>query len=148
MSAPDPTPVTHRTGPLFWITAVAGWAIIGYGGRGLFQHHVDTRPANLARFVVSGLVLHDLIFAPLVLAAGVAVARTVPGRYRAQVQAAIFISGCLALFSYPLVRGYGHAAHNPSSLPHNYAANLALLLGLVWAAATVVVLVRLRRRDH
>lgn len=148
MSASEPTPAAHRAGPLFWITAGAGWAVIAFGVRGLFHHHIDTRPANLARFVVSGLVLHDLIFAPLVLAAGVVVARTVPGRVRAPVQAALFISGSLALFSYPLVRGYGHAVHNPSSLPHDYAANLALVLGLVWAGATVAVLLRLRRRDH
>jgi len=136
----------HRAGRLFWITAVAGWAVIGYGMRGLFHHQVDTRPANLARFVVTGIVLHDLIFAPLVLAVGVLIARAIPGRARTPVQAALFVSGCVALFSYPLVRGYGHAAHNPSSLPHNYTANLAVVLGLVWAIATAFVLLRLRRR--
>jgi hypothetical protein len=136
---------THG-GARFWITAVAGWAVIGYGLRGLLHHHIDTRPANLATFVVGGALFHDLIFAPAVLGLGVMIARAVPGRIRAIVQAALIVSGCLALFSYPLVRDYAHVLHNPSSLPHNYAANLALVLGLVWALATVVALLQLRRR--
>ena len=37
----------EKRGPLFWISAAVGWGIIAYGLRGLFHHHVDTRPANL-----------------------------------------------------------------------------------------------------
>jgi hypothetical protein len=128
---------THGGGLRFWLTAAIGWAIIAYGLRGMFHHHIDTRPSNLARFAVGGALIHDLIFAPVVLVAGVLVARVVKGRYRAIVQAALFVSGCLGLFSYPLVRGFGHATHNPSSEPHNYTANLAVVLGIVWGVATM-----------
>ena len=134
----------HRAGPLFWTSAVTGWAVIGFGLRGIFQHSLDTRPANLARFVVGGALLHDLIVAPLVVLAGVLVARSVPGRARSVVQAALAVSGIVALFSYPLVRAYGLAAHNPTSLPHNYLANLLVVLGVVWAIAALVIVLRLR----
>jgi hypothetical protein len=135
----------HRAGPLFWISAAAGWAVIGWGLRGIFVHSVDTRPANLAKFVVAGALLHDLLIAPLVIGAGLLVVRAVPGRARAIVQGALAVSGIVALFSYPLVRAYGLAAHNPTSLPHNYTANLLVVLGLVWAVAAGLVIVRLRR---
>jgi hypothetical protein len=128
---------TDRGGLRFWLTAAVGWAIIAYGLRGMFHHHIDTRPSDLARFAVGGAIIHDLIFAPGVLLIGLLVARVVTGRSRAIVQAALFASGCLALFSYPVVRGFGHAAHNPSSLPHNYTANLAIVLGVVWGVATI-----------
>ncbi len=128
----------------FWLTAAIGWAIIAYGLRGMFHHRIDTRPANLARFAVGGALLHDLIFAPVVLVAGLLIARAVTGRSRAIVQAALIVSGCLALFSYPVVRGFGHAAHNPSSLPHNYTANLAIVIGVVWGIATICAVVVLR----
>ncbi len=142
----QPTPdEDHRAGPLFWISAGVGWAVIAWGLRGVFQHSLDTRPANLARFVVGGALLHDLIVAPLVIVAGVLVARAVPGRARAVVQGALAVSGMVALFSYPLVRAYGLAANNPTSLPHNYGLNLVVVLGLVWAAAGAAVLVRLKR---
>ena len=141
------TPAAHRRGPLFWLSAALGWAIIGYGVRGLLHHHVDTRPSNLATFVVAGALLHDLVVAPILVVAGVVVSRCVPARARAVVQAALIISGCVALFSYPLVRGYAHRLHNPSSLPHNYTANLLLVLAIVWTVAAAILVIRLRRRE-
>ncbi len=135
----------RRAGPLFWISAAAGWAVIGFGLRGIFQKSLDTRPGNLARFVVGGALLHDLLVAPLVILLGVLLARAVPGRARAIVQAALAVSGIVALFSYPLVRAYGLAANNPTSLPHNYTANLLVVLGVVWAIAAGLVIARLRK---
>ena len=134
----------HRAGPLFWASAAAGWGVIAFGLWGIVSNSLDTRPANLARFVVGGALLHDLIVAPLVILLGVVVAKAVPGRARAIVQAALVISGTVALFSYPLVRAYGLAANNPTSLPHNYALNLTIVLGLVWAVAAALVFRKLR----
>lgn len=134
----------HRPGPLFWISAAAGWGVIGFGVWGILSNGLDTRPANLARFVVGGALLHDLVVAPLVILLGVLFARAVPGRARGTVQAALVISGIVALFSYPLVRAYGLAANNPTSLPHNYALNLTIVLGVVWAVAALVVVRRMR----
>jgi hypothetical protein len=127
-------------GPRFWITAAVGWAGIAWGVVGIFSHSLDTRPANLARFVVGGVLLHDLLVAPVAILAGVLVARRVPARARGPVQAALAISAIVALFAYPLVRAYGLAANNPTSLPHNYGRNLLVVLGLVWLAAGVAIL--------
>jgi hypothetical protein len=71
----------------------------------------------------------------------------VPGRVRAVVEAALIVSGGLAVFSYPLVRGYAHRLHNPSSLPHNYAANLVLVPAIVWTVAAAILVIRLRRPE-
>lgn len=138
--------MTRKVGIGFWASAVAGWAVIGIGLRGVFAHALDTRPSNLAQFAVGGALIHDLLVAPLVIAAGVLVARTVRPRARAAVQAALTVTAIVALFSYPLVRGFGRAAHNPSSLPRNYAVNLATVIGVIWAVAAVAVLARLRTR--
>lgn len=140
-----PQPSDHRAGPAFWVSAAIGWIVIGVGLRGIFVHSLDTRPANLARFVVGGALLHDLIIAPLVILAGVALIRFVPGRARSIVQAALVVTGVLAVFSYPMVRAYGLAANNPTSLPHNYALNLLVVLGVVWTVAAAALVVRLRR---
>lgn len=130
------TAEAHRAGPLFWISAAAGWAVmLGVGLRGIFAHRIDTRPANLAHFVVAGALLHDLIVAPVVIVLGVLLVRIVPGRARSSVQAALVVSAIVALFSYPLVRAYGLATHNPTSEPHNYARNLLIVLAAVWIVA-------------
>jgi len=134
-----------KAGRLFWVSAAVGWGVIAWGVVGIFSNSVDTRPANLARFVVGGALLHDLVVAPLAILVGVAVARTVPGRARAPVQAALAITAVVSLFAYPLVRGYGLAANNPTSLPYNYGRNLAIIVGLVWAVTAIVVIVKVKR---
>jgi hypothetical protein len=131
-------------GPRFWITAAIGWAVIAWGVVGIFSNSLDTRPANLARFVVGGALLHDLLVAPLAILAGVLVMRAVPAKARGPVQAALVISAVVALFAYPLVRAYGLAANNPTSLPKNYGLNLVIVLAVVWAVAGVAVALKLR----
>jgi hypothetical protein len=131
---------------LFWATAVAGWLLIAWGIRGALHHHIDTRPAEMARFFVGGALIHDLVFAPLVLAAGFLVQRAVSRRWRAYVQGALIICGTVALFAYPEVRGYAHALNNPTSLPHNYTVNLAIVIALVCASTAILAAVRGRRR--
>ena len=131
-------------GPRFWITAAIGWAVIAWGVVGVFSNSLDTRPANLAKFVVGGALLHDLLVAPLAILAGVLVTRAVPAKARGPVQAALVVSAIVGLFAFPLVRGYGLAANNPTSLPHNYGMNLLIVLGLVWAVTAAAVVLKLR----
>jgi hypothetical protein len=135
-----------RREPLFWVSAAAGWAVIGWGLRGLFHHHIDTRPAELGRFFLAGDLLHDLVFAPVVLAAGVLITRLVPGRARAAVQAALLISGCAALLAWPEIRDYARVNHNPTSLPHNYTTNLAVVVAAVCVGTGAVAAIQRRRR--
>ena len=135
----------RRAAAGFWITAVVGWAIIlGIGVRGILGHRIDTRPAQLARFVVGGALIHDLLVAPVVILAGALLVKLARGRARAPVQAALVVSAVVALYAYPLVRGYGLSAHNPTSLPHNYAWSLALVLGAVWVVTGVAIATRRR----
>ncbi len=141
----DGPPQPHG-GAGFWLSATAGWALIVIGVRGMLANSVDTRPADLARFVVIGALVHDLVVAPVVLAVGTAVARTVRGSARTALQVALFLTAVTALYAYPLVRGFGRASRNPSSLPHDYAANLTMVLGAVWAVAAAALLWRSLRR--
>ena len=142
-------PEVGRRGPLFWITALVGGVGIAWGLRGVFVHRIDTRPANWAKFALGGVIVHDVIFAPIVLGGGYLLTRLIPGRARAYVQAAAIIIGCLALFAWPEVRDYARVNNNPTSLPYNYTANL----GAVVLAVVVAVLVaaggrRLLRRGR
>ena len=123
--------MTRHRGAAFWVATAAGWMLIAWGLRGVMAHRIDTRPGQLLRFFATGLAAHDLLLAPVVLAAGIIVARTVPSRWRSPVQAALFIAGTAALYAYPLVRGFGHRLHNPTSLPRNYGTGLVIVVAVV-----------------
>jgi hypothetical protein len=142
-----PAEITRR-GAGFWVSAAIGAAVIAFGLRGLFTHHIDTRPPNLAKFFIGGVIIHDAVFAPIVLAGGVLLARLVRGRARAYVQAVLIIVGCMALFAFPEIRDYARINHNPTSLPFNYTANAAAVALAVAVAAAVTATGRavLRRR--
>jgi len=143
-----PGGVPHRRRPSFWIGTAVGWGIIGFALRGVLHHSLDTRPSQLVRFWIGGALAHDLLLAPLVLAAGVALARLVGPGWRAPVQRSLVICGPLALFAYPEVRGYGRVLQNPTSLPHNYGANLLLVVAVIGAASaapTMAGWLRLRK---
>ena len=138
-----PVPRRRRT---FWIGTATGWALILYGLRGVLHHSPDTRPSQLARFWIAGALAHDLLLAPAVLGIGLLLRRGA-SRRRRTAQRALIICGPLALFAYPEVRGYGHSLHNPTSLPHNYTANLLLVVcAVILALALSGAATRRRRR--
>lgn len=137
MSTETPAGSTDR-GTAFWVSAAAGWALIAWGFAGVARHQVDTRPADLARFVAGGLLVHDLVLVPTTLLAALVVVWVVPRRWRRWVQAALVVAAPLALFAYPLVRGFGRIPTNPTALPHDYATNLAWVVAVVVTAVAVV----------
>ncbi|WP_239333062.1 hypothetical protein [Frankia sp. CiP3] len=133
--------------------AAAGLAAIGYGIHGLVGMRSATNPPNAAQWLVGGIVVHDLLVVPVTMAVGLVLTRLVPAPFRAVLQGALLISGAVALASLPLWRGYGGPADNPSVNPLPYGRNLAIVLGLLWACATAVIVVRAvrvrrARRSH
>lgn len=132
----------RNQGAGFWVSAAVGWLVILWGLRGLLHHHIDTRPAQLVKYVVAGLVGHDAILAPAVLIGGVAVARLVRGPARAYVQSVIFIAGCILLYAFPDIRDYAKIQHMPTALPYNYTAQSLLAIAIVIAGVALLATVR------
>lgn len=117
----------------------AGLLLIAIGGR-LLADLPD--PLDVLVWMGGALVLHDAIIAPLVLAAGLAVA-AVPAR--GLVRGALLTAGVLVLVTLPLLLRPG-TPPNPSALPLPYGRNLLLVLAAVAVAAGVMAVVGRRRR--
>lgn len=115
----------------FWAAVVVGWAAIGFGVWGVITDGARTRPTNWVRWFLGSLVVHDLLFAPVVCAAGTLLARRLPSWVRAPVQAGLIVAGVLTLIAAPLIRGYGMRPLNPSLQPRNYAVGLGVSLAIV-----------------
>jgi hypothetical protein len=127
----------------FWPAAAAGGLVMAFGGWGLLGHAEATRPAAWARWLAAALLVHDLLVAPALLAAGWLVGR-LPDRWRAPVRAALVVSATVVLVSLPALLGDGRTTQpgNASLLPNHYGRSLALVLAAAWAVALLAVLLR------
>jgi hypothetical protein len=124
--------------------AGTGVLVIGYALAGAFAQ-LGGKLGGVLIFLVAVLVLHDGIWLPVVLLAGVVLGRIVPARHRGVIRVAAIAATALTVFSVPLVLGRGRTADNPSALPLDYGRNLALiLLGLAVVTALIVARARIR----
>jgi hypothetical protein len=126
----------------FWPALLAGWGLIAIGIVGLFSQRDRTQPFQLVRYVIGFLLVHDLVVAPLVIAAGWLVTRFVPAIARAPLRAALALSALVVAFSWPLLRRYGERATNDSALPLDYGRTVPVVLAVVWAVAVGALGVR------
>jgi hypothetical protein len=145
MTGPGDHQETGR-GPLFWAALVAGWAIMAFGIVGVLTNTRDTRPVEWARWFLGAAVAHDGLLAPAVLVAGWAVGRLLPGPVRAPVQGGLIVMGVVALFAFPLVRGYGVRPDNPTVVFRNYTPPLLVVLATVSILTVALAILAWRRR--
>ena len=136
-------------GRRFWICAVLGLGIVGFGIAGLLRNVHGPALQSWAKLIAGGLVLHDGIALPLVALLAAVLVRLLPARPRAPLQGALVVSAIVALVAFPVVSGKGRLANNPSLLPSDhYGANLLGVLAVVWAVALVLALWPRRGRRH
>ena len=128
------TPPTTSTRGLVVGLAV-GVLVMAYGVRGVLVDAADTHPAELARWIVGGALVHDLVLIPLVAAVAWGLRRLLPGRWWGPVRAGLVVTGTLCLVAVPFVAGLGRDPGNPSLLPRDYAAGLVAAVAAVWLAA-------------
>lgn len=142
----------EETGPggwFFWIAFALGWAVIAYGLWGAFDDEGATNPDELWRWIAGGLLLHDLILAPVVTLVGLGLGRFVPRPYRGPISAALVLSGLVVLFAYPLLRRYGERPLTPSALPQDYTRNVIVIVAAIWIVTAIWIVVdRVRRTDR
>jgi hypothetical protein len=126
---------------------VLGTLLIAYGLRGILTGGVATAPRDTARWLLGGVVAHDLLLAPLVAVAGWVIARTVPRTMRPAIQGGLFVAGVLVLVAIPVLSGRGGHG-NSSSNPLDYPRNLTIALGAVAiGSALAVAVLRAQRRS-
>jgi hypothetical protein len=130
-------------GVTFWIGLVLGVAIMAYGVKGLLGASDATQPPDLARFFIGAGIVHDAVFAPIVVLVGWLTLKVLPPVARNPVRIALALSVVLVVFTWPLVRRWGARDSNPSLLPLDYGRNVVVGLIVVWVVTGVAVVVRL-----
>jgi hypothetical protein len=123
-------------GPLFWVLAVLGLAIVAFGVAGLLRNVRGPALASWAKLLAGGLVLHDGIAAPAIAVVSVVLVRLLPARLRPPLQAALVVSVLVLLVAVPVIETTGRLPGNPSLLPsHRYGANALAIVGAIWLVA-------------
>jgi hypothetical protein len=122
----------------FWIGMFAGASIVAFGVRGLLTHLRPTRIVNLSVFFGASGVFHDAIWAPLLVAGGMAT-RRLPLRMRRPIRVCLVLSLALVAFVVPELAGPSTRVRNPTVLPLDYRRNLAATLVVIWCCGAVVV---------
>jgi len=108
-----------------------------YGAVSLVDQAGWPRAFAAGRWLAGGLVLHDLVLVPVVLAVVWLLGRWTPGWLRTPLQAAVLASALVLTLGLPGLRGYGDRPDNPTVHPLDYETAVLTALVLVWAAAAV-----------
>ncbi|MGH2788267.1 MAG: hypothetical protein ACRDJV_10200 [Actinomycetota bacterium] len=124
----------------FWLVALPGWAVMGFGVWSLWHDASRTHPGEWIKWFAGAALVHDFIAAPIVFGAAFVLVRTLPARMRPIVQSALVATGVFVLITFPFLRGYGRNPANPSVLPNNYARNLLIVLAIVWGWTGIAIL--------
>jgi hypothetical protein len=115
---------------------LAGIALAYIGVRDLLGFDWS-RLVSVLEWLIAGNVLHDVILAPLVVAAGVVLVRTLPAWARQPVVTGLVVIGVMTLVAVPVLGNFGNEATNPSLMPRNYWAGWFGFVALVIVAVAV-----------
>ena len=118
---------------------VLGVALGVYGAVLLWENP----PVIIMRIVVwalVGVVLHDLVFAPLCVALGFAGRRLIPGKWWPPVTVAAFCTVVLVFLAIPVYGKPGMRPDNMTVLDRNYPLGLSISLSIVWMCVLVYLL--------
>jgi hypothetical protein len=124
-----------------------GGLVGGYGAFLLLSRQDPGQLANAAIWLASGVVLHDLVLAPVVLGLVFVGARITPAAARVPAAAALVVLGAATLLAIPVLGRFGARPDNPTLLDRDYTAGWFALAGIVLLATVVATLVRSRRQQ-
>lgn len=113
------------------LLAVLGVVVGGYGAVLLWENPAVTIVRILVWAAV-GVVVHDLVFAPVCAAAGLAGRRLLSVRWRSPVAVAGLCSVVLVLLAIPVYGKPGVRPDNMTVLDRNYPLGLWVSLAVVW----------------
>jgi hypothetical protein len=126
------------------LLGIAGIAAAAYGALLLLD---DSRAdlVGVATWLVGGVVLHDLVLAPVVVVVVVVAARGLPAAWRGPAAGALVVLGSVTVLAIPVLGRFGARPDNPTLLDRPYVAGWLLVAALTVLTAAAMVLVRSRR---
>ncbi len=125
-----------------------GVVVASYGGWLVISDTDRSALVEVAIWLAAGVILHDLVLTPVVLAVVWAGARVLPAAARAPAAVGLLVLGSVSLVAIPVLGRFGEVPSDPTHLDRNYLAGWSVIAGLVLTSvvlATLAVRSRTRR---
>ena len=134
------------------ILVALGVLALGYGGWLLASRQTGAQLRQVAEWAVAGVLLHDVLLAPVAVGLGWLGQRTLPRAVAAPASVALVLMGTLSVVAVPVLDGYAAGTRNHTLLDRDYPAGWLLSVGLVLLAIAIggtlaALLGRHRRRE-
>jgi hypothetical protein len=123
------------------ILLVAGVAAAGYG-TGLLLEYPSADLVAVLGWLVGGVLAHDAVIAPLVIAASFLGTRLLPEWARGPMAAGLVILGTVTLTAVPVLLSRGARPDNSTLLDRNYGVGWLVLAAVVAVGVTLTMVVR------
>jgi hypothetical protein len=131
---------------LRWVLGLVGVAGGLYGAWLLFSRQSGDQLVSAGTWLVGGVVLHDVVLAPLVLVAVAVAGRLAPRPVRAPAAVLLVVLGSVTLLAVPVLGAFGRRDDNPSLLDRDYWSGWFVLVSVLVVLVAVGSLVQRRRR--
>lgn len=119
-----------------WGLGGLGVLVAAYGAWLALSRQDLDQLLSLGLWLVGGVVLHDLVLAPVVLLLALALRRT-PAAWHRPATVALVVVGSLSLLAVPVLGRFGARPDNPTLLDRPYLASWLVLVGLTLVAVVV-----------
>jgi hypothetical protein len=126
------------------LLGLAGLVATAYGASLLLDDGFSDL-VNLATWLVAGVVLHDLVLAPLVIVLVLVAARMLPTTWRGPAASALVVLGSVSLWAIPVLGRFGARTDNSTLLNRPYWTGWALIAAITLLTTAATILIRTRR---
>ncbi len=130
-----------------WLIGAVGLAAGVYGGWLLLTRQDTAQLLDAGVWLVSGVLLHDLVLSAVILLGALAVG-LLPRVARTPAVIALVVTGSLTLVAFPVLGRFGEREDNPTHLDRLYLASWLVLVTVTVGIVVAVALVRARRREE
>ncbi len=101
---------------------------------------------SIAIWLAGGVIAHDFVLAPLILALVAVTMIVLPRRFRAVGAFALVVIGTVTITAIPVLGRFGALADNPTLLPRNYGAGWLIFVTVVVVACAAWAIYEARRQ--
>ncbi len=124
-----------------------GVLVAAYGAWLLLSRQDTAGNLDVLLWLAGGVVVHDALLAPALVALCWVGARLLPAVARPAAAAGLVVLGSLTLLAVPFLGGYGreNAPDNSTLLDRDYTAGFLVLVGVVLVAVVLPVLLHTAR---